>query len=561
MNRVRACLVLLVILLQASYASAEWIHDGAPINTEDFSQEFSKILTDGAGGGLIAWEDERTGDFDVYVQRVNAAGVLQWTTSGVLLCTAAENQQDLEMVTDGAGGAILVWVDYRDQATNDADVYCRRIRADGVPEWSAAGVPLCVFPGSQNSVNAVSDGSGGAIVTWRDFRNGSDYDVYARRVNASGVPQWTANGVAIATQFEDQTIPQLTTDGAGGAIIAWFDRRSSPDADVYAQRVSNAGTPLWADDGVSVTSVVGVQRNPELVTDGAGGAFISFWDSRSGNFDIYAQRISSAGAPLWAANGVPVCTAANDQQTTQTVASGTGVIIVWHDNRTGVDFDIYAQRLNGQGFTSWTNNGVEICGAVNDQYDTQVTADGSGGAIITWSDPRFGESEEDIYAQRVTSGGIVSWNSDGVELVDAIEYQVRPDITSDGQGGAIVVWSDYRDGVYDIYGQRILSSGGFPFTTPVSDRVPSLYASEVYPNPLASTAWLDVEVESAADIQVDVFDVAGRRVRAEAGRRDGASRIVIDARDDAGRLLPSGVYFCRVRMAGETITRKMVIAR
>jgi hypothetical protein len=35
----------------------------------------------------------------------------------------------------------------------------------------------------------------------------------------------------------------------------------------------------------------------------------------------------------------------------------------------------------------------------------------------------------------------------------------------------------------------------------------------------------------------------------------------LDALDDAGKPLASGVYFYRIKAAGETVTRKMVIAR
>ena len=38
-------------------------------------------------------------------------------------------------------------------------------------------------------------------------------------------------------------------------------------------------------------------------------------------------------------------------------------------------------------------------------------------------------------------------------------------------------------------------------------------------------------------------------------------RIDFDGRDDRGRVLSAGVYFYRVTVAGETLTRKMVIAR
>ena len=45
----------------------------------------------------------------------------------------------------------------------------------------------------------ISDGSGGAIIAWMDSRSGAHCDIYAQRINASGVVQWTADGVAIST--------------------------------------------------------------------------------------------------------------------------------------------------------------------------------------------------------------------------------------------------------------------------------------------------------------------------------------------------------------------------
>ena len=561
----RIVLPLLVLCTLSPDARAQWMGDGALVCTATAPQGSPRILPDGAGGALIAWEDSRgVNGWDIYVQRLNAAGAAQWTVNGVAVSAVPQNQQELVMVPDGAGGAWIFWVDFRNDAILGADIFFRRINSAGVPQGVANGSPICNMLESQNSLAAVSDGAGGAIVTWRDARAGDDYyDIYAQRVNAAGAVQWTANGVAIATEFEDQTIPEITSDGAGGAIIAWFDRRNNQYADVYAQRISSAGAPQWADDGVAVCAIDSIQRNPNLVPDGLGGAMIAWWDSRHGgeNYDIYAQRVSSTGVPQWTANGVPVCTAPNDQLLPVTLNSGTGVLIVWSDFRNGVDYNIYGQRLNNQGAPFWATNGVEICGAGGDQYDHQIVPDGAEGMIATWTDEQAIEGG-DVYAQRVTSAGITPWSTDGVLLCSADREQRVPAIASDGAGGAIVAWEDRRlEFNDDIYAQRILSSGTLPFTTPVAGRTPGLLASEVYPNPLTGAAWMDIHLDSPVAVQVDVFDVAGRLVRADAGRRDGVSRIVIDARDDAGRMLPSGVYFCRVRALGGTITRKLVIAR
>ena len=39
--------------------------------------------------------------------------------------------------------------------------------------------------------------------------------------------------------------PRLTSDGQGGAIITWVDYRNSPDDHIYAQRVDSYGNLLW----------------------------------------------------------------------------------------------------------------------------------------------------------------------------------------------------------------------------------------------------------------------------------------------------------------------------
>ena len=91
--------------------------------------------------------------------------------------------------------------------------------------WQADGNPICTAVGDQYPPTITSDGAGGAIITWYDYRSGTA-DIYVQRVNASGVVQWTADGIAICTAAGYQTYPTITSDGAGGAIVTWHDQRS-----------------------------------------------------------------------------------------------------------------------------------------------------------------------------------------------------------------------------------------------------------------------------------------------------------------------------------------------
>ncbi len=92
-------------------------------------------------------------------------------------------------------------------------------------QWQYDGAAVCTATGNQYSPTIASDGSGGAIITWCDYRNGND-DIYTQRVNSAGEPQWTANGVAICTASRGQYYPTIATDGTGGAIITWYDFRN-----------------------------------------------------------------------------------------------------------------------------------------------------------------------------------------------------------------------------------------------------------------------------------------------------------------------------------------------
>jgi hypothetical protein len=162
--------------------------------------------------------------------------------------------------------------------------------------WVQDGVALCTATGDQQLPKIVSDGAGGAIVTWYDNRSGNN-DIYVQRVTASGAAQWTADGVALCTATGNQQYPTIASDGDGGAIVAWYDNRSG-NYDIYAQRVNASGTALWATDGVALCTATGTQSGPQIIPDGAGGAFVTWYDYRSGNSDIYVQRVNASGTAL-----------------------------------------------------------------------------------------------------------------------------------------------------------------------------------------------------------------------------------------------------------------------
>src|SRR5262249_46008048 len=85
------------------------------------------------------------------------------------------------------------------------------------------------------------------------------------------------NGVPLCTAASDQTLPVTVSDGVGGIIVAWHDGRPTAAAGgvCYAQRLSAAGVPQWTADGVAL-STTGDPVTPVIAADGAGGAFVAY---------------------------------------------------------------------------------------------------------------------------------------------------------------------------------------------------------------------------------------------------------------------------------------------
>lgn len=563
-TQLAASLLIIAIVVHPNVGQAGWATNGNIVSASVTDQVDEAITSDGAGGAIVAWEDFNGGDYDIYAQRINGSGAVLWTSGGVALCTAAGNQSFPVLVSDGAGGAIVTWQDLRPSSNND--IYAQRINAAGVVQWAANGVAICTQLRGQDTPNIIADGSGGAIITWQDNRSVSNEHIYAQRINAAGAVQWTGDGVAICLATGDQNFPALASDGAAGAIVAWQDFRTATNTHIYSQRVNASGAVQWTANGVVICAAANSQFQPLVTSDGAGGAVVTWNDARVGISisDIYAQRINATGAVQWAADGVALCTATNDQYTKAVTTDGAGgVIAAWWDRRTGAR-DIYARRINAAGTPQWTADGVALCTAADEQGIPAIAPDGSGGAIVTWHDNRV--FPYNIYAQRVDASGTVQWTGNGVALCTAADEQLSPVAATDGAGGAIVAWQDMRNvatTATDIYAQRISGNGAIP--TAVSGMTPALplAVGNNYPNPFAAETSFDVTTLRESVVSIEVFDVAGRRVRSiDVGRVPaGATRLAFDGLNDRARALPSGVYFYRVHAGSETVTKKMVIAR
>jgi hypothetical protein len=100
-------------------------------------------------------------------------------------------------------------------------------------------------------------------------------------------------------------------------------------------------------------------------------------------------------------------------------------------------------------------------------------------------------------------------------------------------------------------------------STDVASGTPEFFLGYSIPNPASGESRVEFLLESPASIQLDVFDVAGRRVRnLESGVRPaGQNWASWDGRMNDGHQAPSGVYFFRLQSGGRVLTSRVVRVR
>ncbi|MFH2036495.1 MAG: FlgD immunoglobulin-like domain containing protein, partial [Candidatus Zixiibacteriota bacterium] len=185
----------------------------------------------------------------------------------------------------------------------------------------------------------------------------------------------------------------------------------------------------------------------------------------------------------WQPNGIVVCDTSWAWLPKIVSDGNSGAIICWSEQYRGADsvnhttWDIYAQRVDSGGLFVWQSQGVPVCSlSASTSYYPAMVSDGYGGTIIAWEDTRDGLGYTRVFAQRLDSMGNRLWPENGVLVCNQMSGYV--DLCSDGHGGAIIAYVDGRDAATsdNIYAQRIDSVGNPVWTI---DGVPVCTADSI----------------------------------------------------------------------------------
>lgn len=516
--------------------------EGIPICYTSGPQTLPAVANDGANS-LVVWQDRRSGGDDICGSRVDSAGAVL-DPNGILISTDINCQYSTSASFDGTN-YLVVWEDNRGDPFTDI---CGALVS---PTGTVLGDPLgvAIAPLHQAHPDIASDGMN-YLVVWEDNRNGF-YDIFGTRITPSGtvLDPW---GIVVSDALYDQVRPSVAFNGTD-YLVVWEDCRASHREKIYGARVSPNGAvldpegiPIATDDGYHVRPAVGSGGDTCLVVWG---------DSRGPR--IWGSRVTASGIVVDTL-GAPISPGISSEGKPAIAFDGVNYFVVWSDFR-NVFPDIYGTRVTPS-LEILDPLGVAIVLAPVDQELPSIAFDGSN-YVVAWQDER--DLEGDIYVTRVSPEGVVL-DPNGTAVLDTLHRQQTPDVACGPSGEGLIVYSNCISGVhhpYRAYGAIFLETG--VAEEPTVDFPSVARLTQNWPNPFAQQTnisfWLSIPSHSS----LRIYDMSGRLIRTlvDDDKQPGRYTLTWDGRNEAGRKVAAGVYFCYFRAAGFKQTRKIVLMR
>lgn len=396
---------------------------------------------------VVLWSNDNQ---DVFGTRVTTAGAVLDThaeaavTVGGKVIAQQTNRQLQAAIACVTGSCLASWSDRRTLATTGNDVFGARF--DATLTQVGAEIAIAGIADEQRVPAIAAQGTDFRLV-WEDRRDGAGDAIYTARVNADGsTPQGTGANIV---RGNNRQVRPTTLSSTANYFVAWSDSRALAN-DIMGTRIKLGGARLDAA-GIAVSNAARLQNNPRGAFDGT-NYLVTWHDNRSGgsgNEDIFARRVSTAGALL----GEFTVSAAAGDQLTPSVATGGGVsLVVWQDGRTAGTIDLFgALVVNG----AVTVADIPICNtaALGNQRFPVVSFDASNNVfVVAWQDDRSGVNE--VFATRVSTAGAVLGACGA--LISSTGS--APAITSGG-GRSLITWTDRRTSPSSIFGARVTTSG------------------------------------------------------------------------------------------------------
>jgi hypothetical protein len=574
-------ILFLIMTFMSSLDQAQWSND-PDINSwipKSGEERVPIAASDGRGGVIVAWDDGK-GILDIWANRVDRYGLPRWGVNGIRISPPQGIRDVTNVISDGDGGAIIVWDDYtrawRENPTAEFianEIYVQRVDSTGKILWDSSGVLIRgKVPNVGKSAFGIltSDHQTYIVTFFEGIAYGSSdvaLDFYGQKIDLDGKIYWGEGSKRL--NLEDNIFNirhRIVSDGAGGFLLVWFD--PNPPRGTIVDRYSENGDFVWKQGHIN-TNAGGAF---EACSDGKGGVIVVGVDFPGGGWRTEGriQRVDKDGRLCWTDSAVVFVKNRGEYLQYRIVQTdNSGAIVSWTDSL-GFNPERHFLAFDSTGSIGWRRDGFAY-GATS-IYHPITLGDGFGNMIMIINDYLKSEETKEGHqlAFKMDASGDATWGNEGV-LFRHRPYNDWPFSivgVPDGQGGIIVVWYEvHQNTSYDITLQQINHQGQLgqvstaikPSLNPAVVR--QFVLQQNYPNPFNPVTEMAFEVNEPASISLKIYNINGNLVAVLFDKKSYFGKEVIkwDGRDTDGQLVSSGIYFYELSSDRARIVRKMIL--
>ncbi len=246
--------------------------DGITISTFDVSQSYTinqtaptaKLVDDDL---LVFWQDQRNNNLSFYYgMMISPTGQYLWNDEGVIVgdntSDSSRSQEQFQFLVTPGDDIITAWTE---NTVGVGDIYMQKLDFSGNLQWASTGIASIVKDSTQTSASLTMLNDSYYGLVWEDNVT-FESDIFFNIYNLDGTSAFNnPDGVMVSDAIKRQYTPKIGSIDSQNSIVIWTDGRSSGKTEIvglYAQKMNYTDVSTHENTNPTVNQLRVAQNYP-----------------------------------------------------------------------------------------------------------------------------------------------------------------------------------------------------------------------------------------------------------------------------------------------------------